>query len=1035
MRRKLVYAVLILIQIYLFLFQLPCLAQSDNFIFDNLNTEVGLASKNIGAICQDQQGFIWLGSSDGLSRYDGFDCKIFTHEPGVGNSLSDQNVNCIWSDHEGDLWIGTMNGLNLYNPEDQSFVNFSHNEKDGHSISDNKIWCIAEDKNDVLWIGTSNGIDKIVKTKDKNGRKISFDQYEVITQSGISSKFIFSVCFDLSNHGWIGTDNGLYCFNANDSGDIIFQVFKHNPEDKASISSDYIWKTTCDRNDNIWILGVPSLLDCLVSNENSRTLQHITPLIKKYYKLDYFETFAADTRGNCWLGHDGGIFRFNVDAQEDSLSLSRIRQFKHDNANTRSLINNVIYCMYEDHSGNIWIGTEQGASVYFPKRELFSWNTIGVEKQRVENQDVLSIIKDHKQAIWVGGKFGGVWKCSVDGSLTYYPFQKDYSADEALYQTNCLLEWGSRIYAGTFAGVFVTDAKSNKMVPLEISGELRVSSVYAFASDQYHKLWIGTGNGVFKYDSLSQHLIKIILPDSAPSLNTTIWCLYAAMDKTLWVGSETGLFQLKNDGDFLNYYTEGNNGTSHPRITSIYEETDGNLWIGTGNGLNYFNRSNSKFKWYTSRNGLPDGYINAILSVNKDELWISTNNGLAQLNVATQKFRTYNVNDGLASNSFNLNASFEDDSGLLYFGCNEGWISFKPHQIVTDTTRPVLRLTDFEVMNQSVFLNSLADLKSQVFHSEITLEADQNFFAAQFAALNYSGNRKNKYAYMLEGLDRQWHYTLDRKLSYSGTPPGNYLLRVKAINGDEVEGTEYALRVIILPPFYKTWWFYLLMALASGTLLYLIYRFRINQIKKLYEVRTKIARDLHDDIGSRLSSISIISQSMRKRFHGISKGETELFGTLSNASKEAMDLMSDIIWSVNPENDKLENLVVRMNEFAAEILEPKEILFRIDVPDELKQAQIPMRSRKDFYLIYKEAVNNLAKYADCKNALIRLEKQNEQISITIEDDGKGFDLNDKFSGNGLKNMRHRADGIGAKLIINSRLGVGTIVKLILPIVA
>ena len=236
-----------------------CLSQSDNFIFDNLNTEQGLASKNIGAICQDQSGFIWFGSSDGLTRYDGSSCKIFTHEPGVSNSLSDQNVNCIWNDHDGRLWVGTMNGLNLYNPEDQSFINFTYNVQDLYSISDNKVWCIAEDKNHVLWIGTSNGLNRIIIGKDKNGIRVSFRRHEVISQSNISSKFIFSVCFDKSNHGWIGTDNGLYCINADDTSHLEFEVFKHDPEDATSISSDYIWKTTCDRNDNIWILGVPSL--------------------------------------------------------------------------------------------------------------------------------------------------------------------------------------------------------------------------------------------------------------------------------------------------------------------------------------------------------------------------------------------------------------------------------------------------------------------------------------------------------------------------------------------------------------------------------------------------------------------------------------------------------------------------------------------------------------------------------------------------------------------------------------------------------
>jgi two-component sensor histidine kinase len=428
-----------------------------------------------------------------------------------------------------------------------------------------------------------------------------------------------------------------------------------------------------------------------------------------------------------------------------------------------------------------------------------------------------------------------------------------------------------------------------------------------------------------------------------------------------------------------------------------------------------------------------------MMSIREDRsgnLWIGTNNGLLKFNIKDKKFTKYTVEDGLCSGEFQANAVCSDTkNGLIYFGTANGVVSFNPVHIVSNSYVPPVVITDIKILDQS--LASIPDTSLvNIYRREkkLLLKYDQNFFSFEFAALNYNNSKANKYAYILEGVDRQWHQAGTQNFAgYTDIRPGHYTFKVKASNNDGVWNDQPVIvGVVISPPWWNTWWFYTLCFLAACAIIYVIYRIRIEQVLKVYRLRSSIAKDLHDDVGSALSSIALLSNISEKAKTKASLKPEEIFSRIGDTSKRMIDLMDDIVWSVNPDNDRFSNMLVRMREYAAEMLESKNIDFSFHIANDIDELRIPMQMRKDYFLIFKEAINNLAKCSDCTHANISIEKVNKNIITTIADNGKGFDAQIINSGNGLKNMQQRALAIKAKLHIETGPGKGTSITLIMP---
>jgi signal transduction histidine kinase len=454
--------------------------------------------------------------------------------------------------------------------------------------------------------------------------------------------------------------------------------------------------------------------------------------------------------------------------------------------------------------------------------------------------------------------------------------------------------------------------------------------------------------------------------------------------------------------------------------------------------------------------------VYSILEDNNHNLWLGTGYGLSCFDPVTKIFTNYDYKDGLQGNFFaagderERGAHFKGKDGTLYFGGNHGFNFFDPSQLKANNVMSPIVITQFKLFDKLQ--------KGANESKEIVLDHDENYFSFEFSSLSYYNPAKNQYAYKLEGVDKDWVYSGSRRyVAYTNIDPGKYTFKVKGTNNDgswNEKGTH--ISIIIHPPWWRTWWSYTLFTLSFGGFIYALFRYRINKIRMQHEIvlqkrkaseleiesrqallyeRLRISRELHDDIGTTLGSISIYSEVAKKRTQK-NENTNEVLSKIGLASRELIDKMSDIVWSLNPNNESFEQLQNRMMTFVAIMLGPRNILYDFIADEELKKIQFTAGQRKNIFLIFKEALHNIVKYANCKTAGITLSVQNNDFIMTIKDDGKGFDVSyittneilsegKSLGGNGIKNMNVRADDMNARLCISSKINEGTTIRLTL----
>jgi two-component sensor histidine kinase len=517
--------------------------------------------------------------------------------------------------------------------------------------------------------------------------------------------------------------------------------------------------------------------------------------------------------------------------------------------------------------------------------------------------------------------------------------------------------------------------------------------------------------------------------------NNLIRRFYKARDGSIWLATaQYGLGEWnRNPSPKLNYFDNNparNATISNNNVSDIAEDAGGNLWLSTyGGGLNYFDRKTRKFTHFPESNNLLEG----LHTDGNGKVWMICNGNLDMYNPATKSFSSFVLPDIEKSGGIRGNI-YKDPRGYMYVAGNNFFIRFQPEQLTDLNTQPKTFFTDFKIFNTS-FSHLLFDKK-------IELQYNQNYFTIEFAAPGFL-NGEVQYTYMLIGLDKDWKDAGNRNdASYPNLESGDYVFKVRATNKKGNWGKEETmLRIRIIPPFWKTWWFYLLCTILVAGTVYAFYRYRINELLKRQAIRNKIAQDLHDSVGSTLSSISVYTQ-VAKIYNEQQKPEdlTSMLEKISAASGEMISEMSDTVWAINPRNDDMETMLQRMESFALPLLTSKEIKFHFNYDQKIVALNLEMTKRKNFYLIFKESVNNALKYAHCHNLHVRVTVQRQLLHLTITDDGEGFDMEQmkvlaarSLSGNGLNNMKRRAAEMKGECWIESAPGKGTSVHLAFPI--
>ena len=464
---------------------------------------------------------------------------------------------------------------------------------------------------------------------------------------------------------------------------------------------------------------------------------------------------------------------------------------------------------------------------------------------------------------------------------------------------------------------------------------------------------------------------------------------------------------------------------------SIYQDQSGDLWVGADNGLYRYNQTSDTFTLFKDSNlvtAIP--YVISIAEDNQRNLWICSRDGIVKLNPQRNKTTLIGMNYGVKGEDLELTYCYKSLQGRLYFSDQRGYTAFYPEEIMENAKPSEIVLTSFHLANQLVIPGKEGPLKQPLSQAkEIQLHYHQNSFSFDFAVFDYRNPQSNRHFFMLENYDQDWRPSgAERRAYYISVPPGRYRFRVKAANSYGV-WSERNIIIIITPPWWHTWWFYAMCILTAVGLVYALFRYRLHQKLKAYELRNSISRDLHDEVGSTLSSIRFLS-AMAVEDNNMQQGKAQsTLNSINESANKMLDAMNDIIWNIQPQNDTLDKVIARMVSFASELLEAQKVTLHCAITDNVKSIHLSLTVRRDILLIFKEAVNNLAKYSAATEAFIGLEFKSPFLTLTITDNGKGFDPDMNGTGNGLKNMQSRAQKIGAQFCLCTTLGKGTSITL------
>lgn len=984
---------------------------------------------------------MWFLTYDGLNRYDGYTFKIYRYSPEHADYIMQGWFSDMVQDSSGIIWMDDTNaGVYAFDPIKEKFIHYVHNPKDENSLCDDINFGLTEVRNGRIWIPTENGLDEL------STRTGIFKHYHHIAadSSSISSNFVSSTCMDEDGNLWVVTAAaGIDYFNP--ATGKVTQHFNYGsntlmiPDANAEI-----YRVNTGRNGNIWINSRNNGI--FYYNTRTKSVKHLAVNQKNAdwnTGAGIVNTYE-DSNSNLWMVNpNGGIMYYE--------SINR-KYFHLDSVPALSTQIGRVNCFYEDRSGRIWIGSDNGAFALDAKGKKFNHYFHDADNRNsIADNYVFSIYRDSRGQLYVGG--GGL--NLMDDKFRKFRHLQLLENGKSIFENNMV--WQIRedskgiLWFATGNGLVKYDPATGKHIRYSYnvndSTSVSAQSVTGIIEDRKGRYWCTTFGGGFdafdpatgKFRAFEEGTGKKIV--STNSLGN----LFEDSHGILYMGSwNGGLVTFNPDSETFKIYRHDFKNPSSLSCDIVFdflESRNGIVWVCTlGGGLNAFNPSNGKCRSFTTKDGLADNAVNNIVEDGNGNFWLGTANGISCFTPPANPFdssnkfhiRNYDESDGLPEKQMNGFDSFKDDDGTIYIGTETaGLISFKPDELENNDFVPPVYITDLKLFNKTV-LPKAADsvLKSPAeFTNEIKLSYKQNVISFEFAALNYFHPEKNQYAYKLDGFDKDWIYTdaSKRFADYTSLDAGEYIFEVKGSNNDGVWNNSPAMmQLIITPPYWQTWWFRAGMVVVIAIAIYGLYRFRLSQVIRLQQIRNRIAHDLHDDIGSTLNSISVYSELIKKD----PLQQTYALNMIGASSRKVIDAMGDIVWAINPENDSIDKIILRMRALSYNLLRAKKIEYTFRADEEMGNVKLSMEKRRNLFLIFKEVLNNVIKYSEAKRSEIRLTHNNGTLRLLIRDDGIGFDPAVKYNGNGLNSIRKRAQEMHAKLNIQSGEGIGTSVELI-----
>ncbi|KAA8484951.1 ligand-binding sensor domain-containing protein [Arcticibacter tournemirensis] len=813
-------------------------SQTNNTRFVRIGFDEGLSQSTVRHVFQDSKGFLWFGTRDGLNKYDGYKFVVYKKDLENGNSLSSNDIKAITEDRDGKLWIATWEGgVNVFDPKSGNFRHFRKRKSGAGGISSDFVECISIDGDNNVWMGNdSEGLD-LYDRREQRFTHFASSKHDV---HSLSSNNITSIYEDSQGTIWVGTTNGLNLYTKKNRR---FKRFMHEPGNALSLSNNKIKFVFEDRKKNLWIGTYGGGLNLF--DRQTQTFRRIAlgPRTSDYNVL---LAIAEDNNGNLWIGTENkGLVVFNPSRN------SCIYFPNNDNDNT-SISSRTINSVIKDIKGNIWIGTLNGG-VNFVSTDAgkFSHYRHQEGTNSLSNNIVDCIYEDSKGYLWIGTDGGGVDRFDRRNRrfTNYRHIPNNANSIAGDYIPSVSEDARHSMWIGTWGeGMTVFDPVKNRYKHYRHNpsqaGSLSNNYVFYIYKDSRNQMWVGTyGGGLNRYDFSKDAFIHYQndLRSRFSLSNNYILTISEDSKGNLLIGTDGGGLNIMNPatGRFKVYkHVDGVNSLSNNSVNSIWEDKKGFIWLGTNYGLNRLNPATGAVKSYFTKDGLSNDIVTALQGDSHGRLWISTADGFSRLNMENGAFKTFTIADGLQGNEFKAARCFSGN-GLMYFGGTRGFNEFNPANIKEYPYDPPLLFTGFQVFNKDVPIgekgaNGVSVSENINTVKQIVLSYKQSVVTFEFASLNYADKQKKQYAYKLGGFDKQWHYIgTKNNITYTNLDPGEYLLEIKTLTSDgKWSDRKASLRLVITPPFWKTWWFRSLFVLGVGAIVLLVFYQRLSSIRQ-----------------------------------------------------------------------------------------------------------------------------------------------------------------------------------------------------------
>ncbi len=975
-----------------------CAASLSAQTFYNFSVTNGLPDNHIKSIIQDQKGFIWFGTQNGLSRFDGYEFKEFKNDPDNPKSLSN---NGIWILHEGKsgyIWIGTQNGdLNRYNQYKNSF---EHWNICSTTNGENYISCLHEESNGDIWIGTYNKGLYRFRPSDKSIKHWQHSNNDI---NSLSNDFINAVISDNEGNLWIGTYSGLNKFNPSKDSSI-FKKYFADKSNLNSLTSNLIWNITKSKiNPDIFYIGTYEGLTIL--NSKAESFKKLLPVKNPVNQFSNSIGSVAEKRTEngieLWLGGYGGLIKYNP-------STNQISQWHHKHKIPESLISEQINDLLMDSSGVIWIATEDGVSCLPEKILKFKNDALqdfsNSDRKIINEMEIRSITQSKNGLIFLGTTQG----------LEYIQKNGDYSEIKTISRFEGTDIWSlaegrsNDLWIGTYGkGLFNFNLGSSKVKHFAFQSPTDRITPYNYVKSIYEdndrKLWVGFWGGGLSIIDLNLGEQQIFRKETNATLGISfndVWKIFQDSFGRIWIGTNGGGLNLahrqkspdedKKGYTFIRMPVSGGQSINN-NVLSICEQKNNvpagytALWIGTTDGLTSLEIKNSNnfndvkeiisdLKYYTNKNGLANNVISEIVEDDSGSLWLTTNFGLSKFNIKDETFINFSSYDGLTDNNFSSGALIKSRDGFIYAGSNQGLNIFKPEEIhLSDFHRQII-FTEFKIQNKSVTVSDNSSLKEDISSTKnIELPFNQNSFTFYFSALDYNAPQLIDYSYLLDGFDKEWSSPNKRNYAaYTNLNPGRYILKAKATNSDKIWQEKPAeLLIIINPPWWKTSWAYFTYVFFIIIGILAIRKFQINRAElrnelKMREFESKKHQEL-ENLKSRF--FANLSHEFRTPLMLI-KGPVELLINKLSKNKLKENELAEQLKMINNNSRKLQKLIDQLLELS-----------------QLESASIPIKAKQEnLKTILQGLVYSFDSLAVQKNISLKFNTSEESIIAWLDRD-------------------------------------------------